>query len=758
MSSNNSAKNGFVEDDDITSPAAKKRKNPSTTNGTPSKKVKKEPSVKKATVKKSVVKRETISPAAKKTAIKKSATATKAKTEASTIKRSASKPRKEVKSEDLDEDEEEDTYKWWEASNQQDGTVRWNTLQHNGVMFPPDYEPLPKSVNLYYDGKPVLLPPEAEEVAGFYGAMLNTDHAKNTVFQKNFFEDFLQVLKETGVEAKDKKTHEVVKIKSFSKCDFNHIFRHYDTQREVKKAIPASEKKRIKAERDELEAPFKTCILDGRKETVGNFRIEPPALFRGRGAHPKTGKLKRRVLPEQVTINIGKDSVIPKPPKGHKWGEVKHDNTVVWLAMWKENINNNTKYVMLAQNSSIRGLSDFKKFEKARELKNHIEKIRKDYQQELKDPITLNRQRATATYLIDKLALRAGGEKGEDEADTVGCCSLRYEHVTLRPPNIVVFDFLGKDSVPYHNEQEVDPQVFKNLRIFKKAPKKAGDQIFDRLDPSILNKHLQNYMPGLTAKCFRTYNATHTMQQQLDLIENTGTVNEKIVKYNAANRAVAILCNHQKSIGKSHDASVGKIGDKINELKWKKIRLKKMMLVIEPKLKNKAKEKDYFSDINDLSNDEMIEIIHKVTEREKDRTTKKFERDLQKQKDEKVPASERLTKKDLNEKLKALSDQEKEYKKEIRGKPEVKSSMTVEKLKQQVEKIEQQIKNTTLQKQDKEDNSTVALGTSKLNYIDPRLTVMFSKKFDVPIEKLFGKTMREKFQWAIESADENWRF
>ena len=76
----------------------------------------------------------------------------------------------------------------------------------------------------------------------------------------------------------------------------------------------------------------------------------------------------------------------------------------------------------------------------------------------------------------------------------------------------------------------------------------------------------------------------------------------------------------------------------------------------------------------------------------------------------------------------------------------------------QVEKLELQIKNTILQKQDKEDNSTVALGTSKLNYIDPRLTVMFSKKFDVPIDKLFSKVMREKFKWAIESADENWRF
>lgn len=74
-------------------------------------------------------------------------------------------------------------------------------------------------------------------------------------------------------------------------------------------------------------------------------------------------------MPEQVTINIGKDAVIPSPPAGHEWGKVQHDNTVSWLAMWKENINGATKYVFLAAGSSLKGLSDMKKFEKARKLK-----------------------------------------------------------------------------------------------------------------------------------------------------------------------------------------------------------------------------------------------------------------------------------------------------------------------------------------------------------------------------------------------------
>jgi len=45
-------------------------------------------------------------------------------------------------------------------------------------------------------GKPVDLPPQSEEVAGFYAAMLNTDHAENDVFKKNFFNDFKKILKD----------------------------------------------------------------------------------------------------------------------------------------------------------------------------------------------------------------------------------------------------------------------------------------------------------------------------------------------------------------------------------------------------------------------------------------------------------------------------------------------------------------------------------------------------------------------------------
>ena len=38
--------------------------------------------------------------------------------------------------------------------------------------------------------------------------------------------------------------------------------------------------------------------------------------------------------------------------------------------------------------------------------------------------------------------------------------------------------------------------------------------------------------------------------------------------------------------------------------------------------------------------------------------------------------------------------------------------------------------------QTKEDMKTVALGTSKINYMDPRITVAWCKRHEAPIEKV----------------------
>lgn len=294
-------------------------------------------------------------------------------------------------------------------------------------------------------------------------------------------------------------------------------------------------------------------------------------------------------------------------------------------------------------------------------------------------------QIGVATYLIDKLALRVGNEKGEDEADTVGCCSLRIEHITLEEPNKVTFDFLGKDSMRYLNTIEVEPLVFKCMNRcavkggLKKEPK---DDLFDLINASKLNDHLKTHMNDLSAKVFRTYNASVTLQKQLEehsdakKVKNETNVDSKVNFYSDCNREVALLCNHKKAESKG--------------------------------LKDQL---------------ERIEAV-------------------------------------ILEKQKELKDIEANKKKIKAGKPtnsKVKLPATAEACETRVKKLKEQISAEEFKLKTKKDNAEVALGTSKINYMDPRITISWCKRREVPIEKVFSKTLRSKFAWAMDNEPE-WNF
>ena len=71
-------------------------------------------------------------------------------------------------------------------------------------------------------------------------------------------------------------------------------------------------------------------------------------------------------------------------------------------------------------------------------------------------------------------------------------------------------------------------------------------------------------MEGLTAKVFRTYNASQTFVDQLASTPVDASMADKILAYNRANRMVAVLCNHQKSVSKGHGSAMEKALDKVS--------------------------------------------------------------------------------------------------------------------------------------------------------------------------------------------------
>ncbi|MCO5550825.1 hypothetical protein L7F22_004318 [Adiantum nelumboides] len=247
-----------------------------------------------------------------------------------------------------------------------------------------------------------------------------------------------------------------------------------------------------------------------------------------------------------------------------------------------------------------------------------------------------------------------------------------------RAAHVGEFDFLGKDSIRYFNVVAVVKPVYEAVGELRKD-KAVGSDLFDRLDTSKLNAHLKNIMPQLTAKVFRTYNASITLDNLL--VETDGCLlAEKIAAYQRANKKVAILCNHQRSVSKSHGAQMEKLEGKLAEL----------------------------TDIVD-----------------------ELEKDLERAKKGKPPS------KDSDGNPKKLQN------------PDV--------LEKKIIQTKQKMERMKLDMTIKEDLKTVALGTSKINYMDPRITVAWCKQHEVPIEKIFNKSLLAKFAWAMD-VDMSFRF
>jgi DNA topoisomerase-1 len=204
--------------------------------------------------------------------------------------------------------------------------------------------------------------------------------------------------------------------------------------------------------------------------------------------------------------------------------------------------------------------------------------------------------------------------------------------------------------------------IYKNLQEFI-LNKSKKDELFEHINPSLLNDYLSSILKGLTAKVWRTYNASFLFQKELDKIkeekvesiDSNERLNYLIAMFNQANTEVALLCNHQKNTNTSLDILLNKIDTKLKDLKKKKKKY------LEKKNQVKAKKVDI--------------------------------------------------------KIKALK----------------------------------------LKKDTKVKMKNVSLGTSKNNYIDPRIIFAFIKKFDIPPEKLFTKVLLKRFEWA-SNVDSDYRF
>jgi DNA topoisomerase-1 len=433
------------------------------------------------------------------------------------------------------------------------GRVKWQTLEHRGVAFPPEYQP--RGITVTIRGEKLALNRDQEEIVYAWARKKDTHYVQDPTFQQNFLSDLQKLLPES---------YNNITIKDI---DFSMAYRLADEEKEMKeqekeryKTLSKEQKKSIslakKAERERLKAIYGKALVDGIEVDIANWLVEPPGLFMGRGQHPMRGRWKPRVRPQDITLNLGENAPVPEG----NWKAIIHDHSSTWLATWIEGLTGKRKYVWLHDSAALRQENDKAKYDKAkklaeREVKVHREVIRRMMKGDGKV--------ATVAYLILKLAMRVGDEKDPEEADTVGASTLRVEHIEFPQVNdrqIIEFNFLGKDSVPWQKRLEVDSEdtraLYKNLKKFMQG-KKPGDAIFDGINSRKVNAFLQQIMPGLTAKVFRTCIATRVVQRQLSnaKVYKNSLEAQKIYAAKKANLEAAITCNHKKGIDPKNPAA-----------------------------------------------------------------------------------------------------------------------------------------------------------------------------------------------------------
>jgi len=425
--------------------------------------------------------------------------------------------------------------------------MKWKTLQHNGILFPPAYEK--QGIEIKINGEKIDLDTDQEEMIYQWAKKKDTPYAQDKVFQKNFTADFAKTLSQK------------FKNIAYEDIDFSLAYKLVDKEKDLKEMMSKEERKAIAAKRKELREKLKEkfgkAIMDGNEVEVANYMAEPPGIFIGRGEHPLRGRWKPRITPKDVTLNLGEEAKVPEG----EWGKIVHDKESMWLAGWTDYLTQKRKYVWLADTAGLKQERDKAKYEKAVKLSKEIEKIKDRIVKDMKSKDPKISRISTACYLIYRTAMRVGDEKDPDEADTVGATTLRKEHINITE-NAIEFDFLGKDSVRWQETVKAegdDKQFQENLKklIQNKKPK---DEIFHDITSRHVNAYYSSIVKGLTAKVFRTYLATTVVKNYLK--EHSGikgkSSSEKLYHAKIANLEAAVMCNHKRTIPKTFEQSLEK--------------------------------------------------------------------------------------------------------------------------------------------------------------------------------------------------------
>ena len=451
------------------------------------------------------------------------------------------------------------------------------SLRHNGIYVPPyDY----KGFSIKAQGHIIGLSPKTEQMAlAWVRKEQSIASPPDKVFFRNFIKEFLEQLKSENpnsgflsdfaqqttnmVENADKIT-EAGKFDEIIGIDFSQIKEYLLQEQTKKQNMTKEEKKRLaqerKAKREELRKICGHAIADGREMEIANWTSEPSCLFTGRGDHPKRGKWKQGPSQLDIILNLSPDS--PKP--NGAWKAIVWEPDKMYLAKWEDKLSGKIKYVWFSDSAFLKQMREKEKFKKAEKLGNKIREIEEHVMKTMVSTEESRRKVATVCWLIINLNMRVGDEKDPGEADTVGAITLRPEHIKING-EVLHFDFLGKDAVRWTKDIKAPPVVIENIKRYSNSCK---EYLFEGIDSGKVARFFSEKMEGLTAKVFRTWRCTKTVDEYLQQCKTKKEDPEHLKKFCArmANLEAAKVANHKRKVPVNFDERLVEKKVKLEEL------------------------------------------------------------------------------------------------------------------------------------------------------------------------------------------------
>lgn len=538
------------------------------------------------------------------------------------------------------------------------------SLTHHGVLFPAKYT--------HQNFLNFNLSPLAEEMLYSYASKIETEYVKKPEFNINFYSCLKRELNKSQLSLK-------------FPDDFKKLFDEMNKYREKHsvKNLTDAQKQERKQKSEENKKKYGFAKVDGIKEPLGNFIVEPPSIFIGRGDSPYIGLWKYEVQPEDVIINYIPEKESdnpPAPPKGHKWKEVISNPNITYIARYIETIGKdekgepimkNPKEVRFASTSSITSASDLKKYEKADKLLENWDKVQKYIREGIDSDDNVIRECALIAWLIQYTSIRIGSE--ETENGVVGASTLKIKNVKIEETYdsddkkivkelfgggksfILHLNFIGKDSIQYDNSFVIPAYIASGLKKSMKG-KKEDEMLFD-VNANQVNQFLGKCLEGLTAKVFRTAWAKKVM---LEIYKPNDFVKSWPDEY-------------------------------------KVLKLKILILDVSLRLNHKKTTKTVLNNVLEKLNNQLIKEAEKLEE--------------------------------LKKKLK-----------------DIKSEKSVKNMKERIKKLDWKIKTLQLKIEFAEKSYGINLSTALTNYINPKVIYEICKSKNIKLDKIYNKGLMERFK------------